>query len=55
MRIIDKKDILFCATTLFTKSLDYQKKQLDIFFTESEKIIIDGNHNWPTVWYEWID
>ena len=25
------------------------------FFTESEKIIIDGRHNWPTVWYEWID
>ena len=55
MQIINKKDILFCTTALFTKSLDYQKKQIDKFFPESEKIIIDGRYNWPMVWYEWID
>lgn len=52
---IDKKNILFVTTSLFTESLIYQKKQLKKFFDESEKIVIDGRNNWPKKWYEWID
>jgi hypothetical protein len=55
MDILNKKHILFCTTALYTKSLEFHKKQIDIFFPESEKIIIDGRKNWPNVWYEWID
>lgn len=55
MEKINKKDILFVTTSLFTESLEYQKKQLDKFFPESERIIIDGRNNWPKVWFSWID
>lgn len=55
MTQFNKKDIVFVTTTLFTESLEYQKKQLEKFFPNNEKIIIDGRKNWPFVWFEWIN
>jgi hypothetical protein len=53
--MINKEDILFVTTSLFTESQKYQKKQLEKFFPQSEKIIIDGTTGWFDIWYKWID
>lgn len=53
--MIEDRDILFVTTTLNTKWMGYQKKLVNMFFPESEHLIIDGTKNWPYPWFYWIE
>lgn len=46
--------ICFVTTSLKSKWLDYQQKNISKIFPESKRIVVDGSNDWPRAWFYWI-